>query len=388
MRIIYCTFSLTLLLACFSAVHAAPVTQAFKLVAAEAEIFSMAGLTATEWRRTDELGQSVGLHRYRSPGTGIKAVLFYLPGTNMNGTLKTLDESHNLWLFLARQGVTVYAMDYRTRFVPHDFDGDLGFMREWSMDLFVEDALAAAGEIAAQTAGAPVYLAGFSRGAAYAYAVAGQGDYAGLVVLDGSFKQTPYRDYDLVSALQRFDQEGRIAQAVSRRGHAKRSELMLQVIEDPGARAADPDFDTAAEHLKDVLYRAWGPGVLANSRDDVSDIQVLAKEMQAYDWFFPGIQDIEGASIRSQADDPNTWIDDQWGELSLPVIYFGAGGFGPESLLAGIHSAARSGSADVTIHVLENYGHLDLLFGREAAGEVYQVIHDWMMSRLRGADAQ
>jgi hypothetical protein len=48
-------------------------------------------------------------------------------------------------------------------------------------------------------------------------------------------------------------------------------------------------------------------------------------------------------------------------------------------LLSGIHSAARSGSDDVTIKVLEDYGHLDVLFASDAPVEVYGVIYEWIL---------
>jgi alpha-beta hydrolase superfamily lysophospholipase len=352
----------------------------FELIASDAiTAGTEAGLiTATEWRYSDEGGESIGLHRYQRQRGTPHAILLYLPGTNMNGVLKTRNEDQNLWLFLAARGVTVYAMDYRTRFIPHDFAGDLAFMADWTMVRFVEDAGMALEHARAASPDLPVYIAGFSRGASYAYALAGQPDIAGLIILDGSFKQTPYTAFNRTAALQQLESSGRFASVVSRRGWAKRSELMMRVISDPDGKAANPRYDTAADHLSDVLYKAWGPGVLSNTKDDVSDIQVLAREMQSYDWFFPLIQDVEGASLRSEEDDPHTSIDDHYGEMTLPILYFGAGRVGAESLVAGIHSAARSGSKDVSIQVLENYGHLDVLFSESAVSDVYQVILDWI----------
>ena len=34
----------------------------------------------------------------------------------MNGEIALTDEDHNLWIFLARRGVEVFTLDYRTRF--------------------------------------------------------------------------------------------------------------------------------------------------------------------------------------------------------------------------------------------------------------------------------
>ena len=149
----------------------------------------------------------------------------------------------------------------------------------------------------------------------------------------------------------------------------------------------DERYESAGQHLVETLYNAWGPGVLSNTRDGMSPISILAAEMDQYDWFFPRIQDIEGRSMRSRPDDPSTSLDDHFGKMNLPVIYFGSGKFGAESLLNGIHSAARSGSDDVTIHVLENYGHLDVLFANNARSEVYEVVLNWIRTRSQEASS-
>ncbi|MBT6583491.1 MAG: hypothetical protein HON77_04220, partial [Gammaproteobacteria bacterium] len=169
------------------------------------------------------------------------------------------------------------------------------------------------------------------------------------------------------------------ASTLSRRGYDARTEMMRRVLSDPGSSATNDRYLTSGDQLADILYQAWGPAVLANTRSNITPIDILAREMLGYDWFYPTIQNIEGRSIASQQDDPNTYIDDHFGEMTLPVLYFGSGGFGAESLLSGIHSAARSGSDDVTIKVLENYGHLDVLFATDAPAEVYGVIYEWVL---------
>jgi thioesterase domain-containing protein len=379
-------------------------TTGFELLRSEVISTPQGQVTETEWRNTDASGQAIGLHRYHSTGAAAIATLLYLPGTNMNGVLKIANSDHNLWLYLAEKGVEVYAMDYRTRFIPHDFSGDLVMMRDWSMDLFVEDAVMAVNKVREEQSQenqtqekqtqekqtiVPLYIAGFSRGASLAYGLAGQVEAAGLVALDGSFKRQPYEPFDIGAALQRYDEEARYASALSRRGYDARTEMMRRVVSDPASSAMNDRYQTSGNQLADTLYKAWGPGALANTRSNITPIDILASEMLGYDWFYPTIQNIEGRSIASQEDDPNTYIDDHFGEMTIPVLYFGSGGFGAESLLSGIHSAARSGSDDVTIKVLEDYGHLDVLFASDAPVEVYGVIYEWIL-RLQapGSEAE
>jgi len=342
-------------------------------------------VTETAWLLTEPSGQSVGLHRYAVSGEKPVASVLYLPGTNMNGTLKVSDERHNLWLFLAGRGVAVFTLDYRTHALSHDFEDELDFMRDWTTDLFVEDAVTAASMVMEEHPEVPLYVAGFSRGALFAYALTGQVEVAGVIALDGSIKHYREKPFDLAAALQKFDAEAVYSTVLSRRGFRGRDELMRRAVDEPDAPASDDRFDSAAQELAASLQRAWGPGVLANVEDDVSPLAVLATEMRAYDWFYPSIQDIEARSMASVADDPNTYVDDHLGRRSVPVLYFGSSRTGAENLLNGIYSAKLVGGDDVTISVLENYGHLDVLFASKAVSDVYTPILNWLMDDLPSA---
>ena len=50
-------------------------------------------------------------------------------------------------------------------------------------------------------------------------------------------------------------------------------------------------------------------------------------------------------------------------------------------LLNGLYSAQKSGSSDVTIHVLEGYGHLDVLVSDQARRDVFEPTLAWIKSR-------
>jgi hypothetical protein len=100
--------------------------------------------------------------------------------------------------------------------------------------------------------------------------------------------------------------------------------------------------------------------------------------MLGYDRFFPEIQNIEGERLASMADDPASTLDDHFGNLGIPVLYFGATGLGIDHLLNGIYSAGKGGASATEIHVLENYGHLDVLVANNAPAEVFDVILRWL----------
>ncbi|MDH5738253.1 MAG: hypothetical protein OEZ23_08065, partial [Gammaproteobacteria bacterium] len=230
----------------------------------------------------------------------------------------------------------------------------------------------------------PVFVAGFSRGASIAWGVACQdSDLSGIIALDGSFKQYREKPYDREAAVNKLRNSGEYAYILSRsRGWPGRQTLMRSVRQNPNGPALDGSNDTVGHQLSRTLHNAWGAGVLTNVLGGVSDITALATLMENYDRYYPAVQNIDNASIASVADDPSTPVDNGWGEIRMPVLYMGASRMGAEHLLDGIYSAGKSGSGDVTIYVLEDYGHLDVLVAENAQQDVYTPLLRWLLGRL------
>ncbi len=331
----------------------------------------------------------IEVHRYRTKAAPIAAML-YLPGTNMNGEAALTGEDHNLWIFLARRGVEVFTVDYRTRFSSSVTDPKtLTSMKEWTTEAFVEDVKAASALARAESGRAQLYLAGFSRGVflAYAYACAEPTAVAGLVALDGQFKShAPKGQYAMDADLKKLEDSGAWASDVSGRlGWEGRQKLMVAAAANPNAPATDPKFKTIGDQLSNLLHFAWGPGALASPLGGQSKPEVLGRLMAGYDRFYPAIQDLDARRMADRDDDPATSIDDLWGEMKMPILYFGNARMPGDWLLNGIYSAQKSGSADVTIHVLEGYGHLDVLVSEHARREVFEPTLAWMKSRAMDA---
>jgi len=373
------------------ALAAAGSASAWELSQSEGLLGGESGVRETRWSLGREPGGShdrIQLHRYRG-SVPTRAVLLYLPGTNMNGHASLTSEDHNLWLFLARRGVEVWALDYRTHFVAPDSSAEEhGFMAAWTLESFVEDARLAAAFVRRESGFASLFVAGFSRGVTLAYALAcvePPGTVAGLVVLDGLFKRHAARapgDAEVRPAPR--PEEGPHSTDVARGiGWDRRQRLMSAAASNPGAPSQDPAFETVGDEVSAILYGAWRPGGLADPVHGVSRVEILARLLDGYDRYWPAIQNFEGRRLANQPDDPGTSIDDAWGELSLPVLYFGATGMGPEWILDGIYSAVQSGSDDVTLHVLEGYGHLDVLVGERASAEVFEPTADWLLERAK-----
>jgi len=327
----------------------------------------------------------IEVHRYRVKAAPI-ATLLYLPGTNMNGEVATTDEDHNLWIFLARHGVEVFALDYRTRFASASADASaLASMKSWTNEAFVDDIKAAAALARGESGRSQLYVAGFSRGVflAYAYACSEPGSVAGLVALDGQFKShAPKNQYEPDVDLKKLEDSGGWATDVSGRlGWEGRQKLMLATAENPLAPATDPKFKTLGEQLSNLLQFAWGPGALANPLGGQSRPEILGRLLAGYDRYYPAIQDPEARRMGDRDDDPKTPLDDLWGEMKTPILYFGNARMPGDWLLNGIYSAQKSGSPDVTINVLEGYGHLDVLISDHARREVFEPTLAWIMSR-------
>ncbi|MFT3755670.1 MAG: alpha/beta hydrolase [Pseudoxanthomonas sp.] len=365
--------------------EAAARTGNWRIETPERALDTSSGIRETVWQQSRPPGgdfDRIRLHRYHGGGKS-SATLLYLPGTNMNGVVANTDEAHNLWLYLAACGIEVFVLDYRTHAIPAETPMEnLGALRQWDTATFVVDIESAATLARNQSRRKKLFVAGFSRGGylAYAHALAHPQNLAGLVILDAGFKNhAPTGQYDAAAAMQKLQASGAWASDVGgSRGWASRQQLMQAVAVDPNAKSPSPDYATAGDMLAHVLQTSWGNGGLANPEGGASKPQVLATLLQGYDRYYPMIQDIEGKSIADHADDPRTPIDDHWGDLRVPVIAFASTGLGKDWTQNVVVSANGSGSNDVSVHVLDGYGHLDVMVGEGARDDVYERILEWV----------
>jgi pimeloyl-ACP methyl ester carboxylesterase len=353
---------------------ASPTSQAFSRLGAPRALKGAAGVY--EWHFVAARGPSpfdrIGLHRIAC-GPAAPAhpeiVMLYLPGTNMNGEIAVDDPRYSMPLYLAAHGVDVWAMDYRTHFVPPDTPAaKLAVMMGWTNRMFDGDIEAAVAFVIAQTHSGKLFIAGFSRGASFAYLFAAlhPQSVAGLVILDGFI---PRRAAPAMPA-------GRVADDIGGRHltYEKRRALMEAVIRDPGGPAPLPKYESAAENLEHVVYDAdgvfGGHGGLANPQGGFSDASVLARMLIGYDRWWPAVQDYDNpfdasALARLRAS-------------KIPVIAFASTNISAQWPAMVTESAAATGSADVTVKRLVGWGHLDVICGTHAESEVYAPLLAWL----------
>jgi pimeloyl-ACP methyl ester carboxylesterase len=320
----------------------------------------------------------IGLHRVsRNSGSGNKGpVILFLPGTNMNGETPIDDPHHNAMLFLAAHDVDTWTLDYRTHFIPPETPPDkLDGLQKWTADLFESDIDAAVDLILKQSHRPRLFLAGFSRGAsfAYLYAAAHSGRVQGLIILDGFVLPKSEAAGAVSSVLSKLS--GRYATDVGGKNLTfdKRKALLKLVMKNPDAPAPIPKYRTARENLEHVVYDSsgfGGHGGLANPQGGFSDAVVLAHFLILYDRYWPAVQDQEHA-LTAQ-------LRQQLSHSNVPVLAFNSTNIAPGWPAMVRESAQATGSPDVSVVELKDWGHVDVLCGSHAEEKVYTPMLDWI----------
>ena len=313
----------------------------------------------------------IGLHRVTlgpRPPTHPTLVVLYLPGTNMNGEISLDDPRFSLPVYLASHGVDCWALDYRTHFVPASTSAaDLAELRSWTNEMFEADISAASRFVIATSGRSRIFVAGFSRGVlfAYLYAAAHPENVAGLVQFDGEIGHG--RHGSPPPGIYADDVSGK------RLTWEKRQALLRLVIDNPNAPAPLPQFKTAADNLNHVVYDSvgfGGKGGLANPFAGLADPSVLARVLIAYDRYWPNIQDYEDSFTPLMAR--------ALGKSRIPVIAFSSTNIGADWSQKVAKSAASTGSHDVTVKVLHDWGHLDVICGTRAEPQVFGPLLSWL----------
>jgi pimeloyl-ACP methyl ester carboxylesterase len=362
----------------FQSVARADSTEAvaFTAVGAAHEIKGAPGIY--EWSYQATVGKSpfdkIGLHRTTkgpNPPAHPDAVVLYLPGTNMNGEVALEDPRYSFQLYLASHGVDVWAMDYRTHFVPPETaQKDMSELAGWTNDLFEGDIDAAAKFVLAQTARDKIFVAGFSRGVefSYLYAAMHPERVQGIIALDGFIPLQPMRKVQ-VSPDHYADDIGGVHLT-----YDKRKILMQMVIDNPNQAAPIPKYKTARENLEHVVYGAGGffgtNGGLANPQGGFSDAVVLAHLLISYDRYWPTVQDGENPFTPALLATLKT--------SKIPVIAFASTNFGGQWPTVVEAAAKSTGASDPAYKKFDGWGHLDVLAGTKSEAEVFAPTVAWI----------
>jgi len=304
----------------------------------------------------------IGLRRLALCDGAPGAVVLYLPGMHMNAELPFTEPRRDLRLYLAQAGMRVWGLDYRTHSVPPDAaPADLAALGGWTTDRFTDDVAWAAGFVRGAEQ-APLVVAGFSQGAAFAYRLASRdAGLAGLVILDGAI------------GAGRAPEGGGPAIDVggNRLPYAERQQLLARVKADPRAASPVAGYPSAGAALADILYTApafGGQGGLANGAR-ISDIQSLATLLATYDRWWPR-RAVDGSAPRAPA-------------RQIPVLAFASSNLGREWIERVRTMATTYGGPTAIVRELPGYGHLDVLVAQRAPQDVYEPTRAFLESIRR-----
>lgn len=328
-----------------------------------------------EWRYIAKPGPTeydeIALHRIALQRLEAHRAItvLYLPGTNMNGEVALENPRYSFPVYLAAHGVDVWTMDYRTHFVPAAVPVSViaPVMRRWTNELFAGDIESAAEFILNQTKSDKIFVAGFSRGVEFAYLFAAihPAQVRGIIALDGFLPRHP-------TTQQPSD---RIVDDIggAHLTYEKRRTLMQFVIDNPDGPAPIPKYKTARENLVHVVYDAkdfGGKGGLANPVDGHSDPVVLARLLIGYDRYWPAVQDYENPFTppRLQALKAS----------KIPVIAFSSTNIATDWPAWVYESATSTGTSNPTFTKFAGWGHLDVLCGNAAEGDVFAPTLEWL----------
>jgi pimeloyl-ACP methyl ester carboxylesterase len=361
----------------------------------------------------------IGIHRVvkeSSPNVPVRArnAVFLAPGDIWNFRAAFLTGSHPMPVFLAENGVDVWGIDYRWTAVPLSAGADLGFMKNWTLEQDARDlgvAIGVARVTRAFTGSGfgKISLLGWSRGGqiSYAYLNAESQLPPGLRQVKGFIPTDIYLKTDdlglrAVACAREDATEAALAGGAYAAGVGA---LSIAVGNDALANPSAPSTNLPGTNREAGLligeatfallggaepapaYHFTGgtfappltpTGLLYSNETDLFRFEAAASPFQ------PNRELADADAAVCEATD--VAFDDHLGDITVPVLYIGAGGgFGE----FGIYTTTLLGSTDVTTLVvhkvpasqrLADYGHADLFLANDAQTLVWQPLLNWLQA--------
>jgi pimeloyl-ACP methyl ester carboxylesterase len=359
----------------------------------------------------------IGIHRIvkeiapNVPAHASRAV-FLAPGDIWSFQVAFEGRANPLPLFLAQNGVDVWGIDYRWTRVPASVT-DLSFMKSWGLEQDAHDLGIALG-VARVTRGltgsglGKIFLLGWSRGGQIGYAYLNDETRLpqALRQVRGFIPVDIYLKTD-VPQLQSFacQRQQASAAAVAAGNYAATSGGLIHLIgtlattAPAGPSPVVPGFTNhqAGLFVGELTFALLGglepvpfyhftggtldangvpTGLTYSNEADLFRFEIGASPYQPN-------QELADADA-STCGAPAVSFDDHLHDITVPVLYIGAGGgFGEY----GLYTLTLLGSTDVTSHIVHqtapgqrlfDFGHADLFLGNAAQTLAWQPILDWV----------
>jgi len=321
---------------------------------------------------------------------------------------KATARDHAIAIYLAKNNIDVWGMDYRWALVPESTT-DFSFMQTWGMTTDVADAQVAL-TIARQVRGGPfepagpLFLTGLSYGAQITYAIAANDTQRprklqnvkaiipmdeGLVYADPAIQAEGCAGPDYVRGL--------IASGTYNYDNRPVSQMGQLAIDSPNDTspfsppltnyqfalviATAPEDEAMPWHFAGGYFDNTGmPTGLRYTNVRLFEDLLVHNEPP----YSPLFVDVEGSAVQCGKPDPDAKVADHLDEVTVPIFAIeAAGGFSHSS----DYTATFTASHDVTIlnvqllsdaQQSEDFGHADLLTGYNAEYLVWQPILYWI----------
>jgi hypothetical protein len=363
----------------------------------------------------------IGVHRVvkeiapNVPAHAAKAV-FLAPGDIWNFRAAFLTGAHPLPAFLAENGVDVWGIDYRWTLVPASIT-DISFMADWGIEQDARDLGLALGvarftRAISGSGFGKIALLGWSRGGqiGYAYLDSETQLPPGLRQVSGFIPVDIYLKTDVAQLRSFACQRQQNTEATIAGGGIANpvgglvATLGVLAATDPNGSSIlnGPPFNLPGYTNRQAgllvgeatfgllgglepapFYHFTGgtfdpdgkpSGLLYSNEADLFGFEQAAAPVQPN----RELADAD-ASTCETTDVP---FDDHLGEITVPVLYVGAGGgFGE----FGVYTTTLLGSTDVTTHIVSlaspriiDFGHADLFLANNAQALVWQPILEWL----------
>jgi len=316
---------------------------------------------------------------------------------------------HSIVIFLAKNDIDVWGMDYGWALVPPD-ETDLEFMGQWGLakDMaYAEAALSFARSTRVGTGqgNGKLHVLGLSYGGQVAYTVVGEEtvqppglrNVKGMIALDIGVKHGNESDREIACAAAAAEQA--ILESNPPSSYVNDIGLGLQglgflALTDPGTES--PYFAPltnwqAALWVGTSFSQAWHLvggyldeyGIPTSLRFTNDQLWVGAM-VAAYNAYYPRRTDVDTGQLACGAFD--TPFDDHLAQITLPILQIGAkGGLGPSMYASTTFTASRDVTT-ITVQLLPDadvamdFGHVDTVLARDAETLVWRPILDWIMA--------
>ena len=320
---------------------------------------------------------------------------------------------HSIVIFLAKNDLDVWGMDYGWALVPPD-EMDFEFMGQWGLAKDAAHTEAALSFVRSMRVGTgqgkgKLHLLGLSYGASVAYALVGEEtvqprglrNVKGMIALDGGVKNGNEIEREASCAAALNDQA--IMESNPPGSYASSLGLLFQQFgylasEDPDAVSPFITFLTnwqaslfvgastelltgGSWHLVGGYLDEYAIPSGLRFTDDQLWVGAMAASFPPY---YPVRIDLDVDQLL--CDTVDTPLDDHLAQITVPILHVGAkGGIGPGVYASTTFTASRDVTT-ITVQLLPDadeamdFGHVDTVLARDAETLVWRPILGWIMA--------